>query len=136
MNVADDIRKLGFRRWYERQLIEGFAYMVTAFLALILLLAGYESLDQLRSMPGFYLTVFVAAAAAGMLTIVGFRRFGVLLSRAEQFANDAECPQCKAWGKFDVVSMESVSEDDPVESGRPHWLRVRCRKCDNGWRIG
>jgi hypothetical protein len=104
MNVADDIRKLGFRRWYERQLIEGFAYMVTAFLALILLLAGYESLDQLRSMPGFYLTVFVAAAAAGMLTIVGFRRFGVLLSRAEQFANDAECPQCKAWGKFDVVS--------------------------------
>lgn len=136
MNVADDIRRLGFRRWYERQLVEGFSYMVTAFLALIALLAGFESLEQLRGTPAFYVAIFVAAAAAGMLAIVGFRRFGVLLSRAEQFANDAECPQCKSWGQFDILAMEAVAEDDPVESGRPHWLRVRCRKCDHTWRLG
>jgi phage FluMu protein Com len=90
----------------------------------------------LRGTPAFYVTIFVGAAAAGMLALVGFRRFGVVLNRAEQFANDAECPQCKSWGKFDIVSMESVADDDPVESGRPHWLRVRCRKCDNRWRMG
>jgi hypothetical protein len=136
MNVAEDIRRLGFRRWYERQLVEGFAYMVTAFLALIVLLAGYESLAHLRGSPLFYVAIFVAAAAAGVLTLVAFRRFTVLLSRAEQFANDAECPQCKSWGRFEILSMEAVGEDEPVESGRPHWLRVRCRKCEHAWRLG
>jgi hypothetical protein len=136
VNVVDDIRRLGFRRWYERQLIESHAYLLTAFLALILLLAGIESLDQLRGSPLFYVAIISIAAGAGTLTLVTWRRFIVLLARAELFANGATCTGCQAWGKFDVLGAEAASADDPVEAGRPHWVRVRCRRCGHDWRLG
>jgi hypothetical protein len=134
--IGEEIRRRGFRRWYERQLIESFAYMVTAFLSLILLLAGFEAMGVLRGSPVYYLAVFAAAAAAGMLMWVSWKRFTVLLARAELFANSAECPGCKRWGSFEVLAAESTDADDPPEAGRPHWLRVRCRRCAEQWRLG
>lgn len=136
MSVAEEISRRGFRRWYERQLIESHAYLVTAFLALILLLAGIEALEFLRRSPAFYVVLIVAAAAAGMLMYVTWRRFITLLQRAELFAANAECTRCQAWGLFDVIGAEPAGDDEPVESGSPHWLRVRCRKCGQDWRIG
>ncbi|MFN7572280.1 MAG: hypothetical protein ACK5TK_12635 [Betaproteobacteria bacterium] len=134
--TAADIQRLGFRRWYERQLIESHAYLVTAFLALVLLLAGFEALDAVRGHPTYWLLLILVSAGAGLVTYVGWRRFTALLARAEAFAGGAECPNCKAWGKFVVTGMESTAADDPPESGRPHWLRVRCRKCEADWRLG
>lgn len=136
MKVAEDIRRLGFRRWYERQLIESFAYLVTAFLALIFLLAGYESLAQLRGTPLLYLVIFFGAAAAGGLVLLAWRRFNMLLARAEQYANAAECTGCKTWGRFEVVGPETASEGDPDEPRRTRALRVRCRRCGHGWKLG
>ena len=71
-----------------------------------------------------------------MFCIVAWRRFVVLLGRAEQFAEQAGCPACKAWGRFDVVAEEASRMDDPPEAGRPHWLRVRCRRCREHWTLG
>jgi hypothetical protein len=136
MQVAEAIRRHGFRRWYERQLIESHAYLVTAFLALILLLAGIESFDLLRGSPLYYALALVVAAAAGMLTFVAWRRFVTLLNRAEQFASTATCPRCQRWGRFDILAAERTDPDDPVEAGRPHWLRVCCRNCGDQWRVG
>jgi len=135
-DIGEEIRRRGFRRWYERQLIEGHAYLVTAFLALILLLAGFEAMGALRGSPVYYLTIVAVAAAAGVLVWVAWRRFTVLLARAELFAESANCPRCRAWGKFEVLAAEAVSADDPPEAGRPHWLRVRCRQCGEQWRLG
>jgi hypothetical protein len=135
-DIGEDIRRRGFRRWYERQLIESHAYLVTAFLALILLLAGYEAMDALRGRPVYYLAVVGAAAAAGVLTWVAWQRFTALLRRAELFANSAGCPRCQSWGRFDVLATEAVGADDPPESGRPRWVRVRCRQCGEQWRLG
>jgi hypothetical protein len=134
--IGEEISRRGFRRWYERQLIESHAYLVTAFLALILLLAGFEAMDTLRGSPVYYLSVVGVAAGAGVLMWVAWQRFIVLLARAELFAEAAGCPRCQAWGKFDVLAAEAVSTDDPPEAGRPHWLRVRCRKCGEDWRLG
>jgi hypothetical protein len=36
MQVTEYIHRYGFRRWYERQLIESHAYLALAFVALIL----------------------------------------------------------------------------------------------------
>ncbi len=68
--------------------------------------------------------------------IVAWRRFTVLLARAELFAEGATCSACAAWGKFRVLRQESATEDDPPEAGRPHWLRVRCTQCGHEWRLG
>jgi len=135
-DIGAEIRRRGFRRWYERQLVESHAYLVTAFLSLILLLAGFEAMDELRGSPLYYLAVVGVAAAAGVLMWVAWRRFIVLLARAELFAESAGCPRCQAWGKFDVLDAEPASADDPPEAGRPHWVRVRCRKCAEQWRLG
>jgi hypothetical protein len=134
--IAEQIRKRGFRRWYERQLIESHAYLLTSFLALILLLAGYEALGALRGSPNYYFALVGVSAGAGTLTWVAWKRFTVLLARAELFASSAACPGCQAWGAIEVIAAESASRDDPPEAGRPHWLRVRCRKCGEQWRMG
>jgi hypothetical protein len=134
--IACQIRRLGFRRWYERQLIESHAYLVTAFLALILLLAGFEALDAVRGQPVFWLLLIGISAGAGMLTYVGWRRFTALLARAEAFAGSAGCPDCQAWGKLEVIGSGASAEDDPPEAARPSWLNVRCRQCGAQWRLG
>lgn len=136
MPTADAIRRLGFRRWYERQLIESHLYLVGAFLALILLLAGIEGLDFVKRSPDEYFGLLTMAAAAGVLAFVGWRRFAALLRRAESFASGATCPQCKVWGRFVVLAEERSGPDDPPEAGRPSWLRVQCRQCACGWKIG
>ena len=134
MQVTRYIERHGFKRWYERQLIESHAYLVLGFVALILLLSGMELLSDAQAGIG-YLIVLSTAAAGGMLVVVAWRRFGVLLARAEHFGEAATCPQCKAWGKFKVLAQESSSLDDPPEAGRPHWLRVRCTQCETIWKL-
>jgi hypothetical protein len=136
VEIGEEIRKRGFRRWYERQLIEGHAYLVTAFLALILLLAGFEAMGVLRGSPAYHVAVVGASAAAGTLMWVSMRRFVALLARAELFANAAECPRCKAWGKFDVLAADAAGADEPPEAARPTWVFVCCRKCGERWRLG
>lgn len=134
MQVTRYIERYGFRRWYERQLIESHAYLALAFVALILLLSGVELLSDgeagVRRM-----IVVLAAAAGGMLMVVSWRRFTTLLARAEHFGEAATCPQCKAWGKFRVLAQESSNENDPPEAGRPHWLSVCCKKCEAVWKL-
>lgn len=135
MKVAEYIQRHGFRRWYERQLIESHAYLALAFVALILLLSGIEVLGD--SGGGLrYLSTLLAAALGGVLMIVAWRRFTVLLNRAEVFAEGATCPHCSAWGRFRVLGQEASSEEDPPEAGRPHWLRVQCTQCGHQWRLG
>ena len=134
MQVTRYIERHGFRRWYERQLIESHAYLALGFVALIFLLSGLELLSHAEGAMR-YLIVLIAAAAGGMLVIVAWRRFGVLLARAEHFAEAATCPQCKAWGKFKVLAQEPSNASDPPEAGRPHWLSVRCTQCDALWKL-
>ncbi|MDQ3189251.1 MAG: hypothetical protein M3Q28_10185 [Pseudomonadota bacterium] len=134
MQVTRYIERHGFRRWYERQLIESHAYLALGFVALILLLSGMELLRDAEA--GIrYAVVLSTAAAGGMLLVVAWRRFGVLLARAEHFGEAATCPQCNAWGKFRVIAQEVSSVDDPPEAGRPHWLQVRCKQCEATWKL-
>ncbi len=132
MQVNEYIHRFGFRRWYERQLIESHAYLALGFVALILLLAGVETMGQLTSAVD-YILVLMAAAGGGVLLLVAWRRFGVILKRAEQFAETATCPGCGVWGKFVVLRQEVEQAEDPPEAGRPHWLKVRCSKCNQEW---
>jgi hypothetical protein len=135
MQANDYIQRHGFRRWYERQLVESHAYLVLGFVALILMLSGAEVLGDAKSGVGYVATLGMAALG-GLLMLVAWRRFNVLLARAERFAEGATCPECKTWGKFRVLGQEAAPEDDPPEAGRPRWLRVCCSNCGREWKIG
>lgn len=135
MHATDYIQRHGFRRWYERQLIESHAYLALGFVALIMLLAGAEVLGDMKSGASYVSTITVAALG-GVLMLVAWRRFNALLARAERFAEGASCPECKTWGKFRVIGEEAATADDPPEAARPRWLRVRCAQCGGEWRLG
>ena len=130
MPVDDALRAAGFRRWYERQLIESHAWLVTAFLALIMMAVALEAADFDGSFVETLVLVLIAGAG-GALVLFAFRRFRDQMTRAEALAAQAECNVCHAYGRFEVLQGRDSSES---VSGRQ--LRVRCRRCAHEWHIG
>jgi hypothetical protein len=129
MPLADAIRKNGFVRWYEHQLYESFACLVTGFLALIMTAIALEVSEFRQSAAGL-LTLAVIATIGGGLCVVAWGRFHRLLARAEHFAGQARCPACNVYARFAIVS-ERVAPD-AVDGCA---LGVCCRKCAHRWTI-
>jgi len=130
MHLAEGIRRIGFRRWYERALVEGHLYLATAILCLIAALTGIEFYDG--SGTGgqrlfFLALVFIAGAAC----VWALGRYREILLAAQRAAEQSTCDTCGARAALDVVrSGVTTPEAMPVE-----WVRVRCRECGNEWTI-
>ncbi|MEK6244634.1 MAG: hypothetical protein AABM33_09030 [Pseudomonadota bacterium] len=118
MEPADSIRRLGFARWYERRLIEGHAWFISGFFCIVAIAACMEELSFRGSIARllFYVIVVAAAAAIG---IYGLVRYQKILVEAEQLGEHATCLACGAYARFRLISPS----------------QVRCRKCDNEWRL-
>ena len=136
MTPAEGIAKLGFRRWYERQLIEGHVYFVTCFLSLMAIAASLEQIDWRGPLPqlAFMLAVLVAGAA---VCVASLRRYNFLLVRAECLGAQSNCPHCKVYGVLQVLGAGSGEErfGGFFERADNPWIRVRCKKCGHEWRI-
>jgi hypothetical protein len=134
MPVAASIRKLGFRRWHERQLIEAHASLVTAFLCVIVIAV---CLDQLHwrdagLKPLIMLALIIAGIALCFKTVTFY--FNVLF-RAEHFAEQAVCGECKAYGAIEVLAASAQTPQCLADAAGNHWLEVRCKKCGHGWKM-
>ena len=121
--LYDGIKKVGFRKWYERELLSSHAHMVLAFLCIIGLMAAFEAFRG--GSPADKLFDAAAIIACAGIGIWALRRYLYLLMNAEVAANQANCPQCKTYGL-----LTALSEDKP--SGH---TQVRCRKCAHEWLI-
>jgi hypothetical protein len=121
MEPARSIGKFGFRRWYERQLTEGFAWLVTCLLCAVLIAAGIESVWT-RLMSWRALAMFVFVYVVGLFCGYALLRFLTLLSRAERIAARSTCDACGTSGRYEVLSETAV-------------MRVRCRQCAHEWAI-
>jgi len=138
MDPAASIRKLGFRRWYERQLIDSHLALVTCLLCGITIAALVEEMN-LRDFgwrPAMMLAIVTGALALGWFS---WRRYITVLERAERYGQRSLCPQCQAYGRFDVIATgldetpgDVASAVAPLEAA---WLRVRCRVCGVAWRM-
>jgi hypothetical protein len=129
MTFAATLRKHGFRRWYERQLYESHAYLVTALLSLILLVTSVEISAGHETLAQKWPTLLLAAGAA-ILCVFAWREFSRLLCRAEAMAVQAVCSECRSYGKFDVVASSRSSQALAGEI-----VSVRCRKCCREWQL-
>ncbi len=129
MSLPVAIGAHGFRRWYERQLVESFAYLTTGVLSLIMTLLAIEMLE-FRSTAAALLALVAIGAAGGALCIFAWRRFHQLLFRAEYLAEKAVCGNCNAYARFALVSSHEAP-DAPAGCA----LDVRCRNCGNEWTI-
>ena len=131
MSEAEGIRKLGFRRWYERQLIESHAWFVTCFLCLILALACAEDMEFKAG--GVQPVLMLATiAAAGTIGVVALKRYRRLLDRAEYIAEQSTCGRCTTYGRLLVLS---TGDRDNTTPDPATWMRVQCRNCGNQWLI-
>jgi hypothetical protein len=122
MEPARSIARLGFRKWYERRLIEAHAWLVTALLCAIYVeisLGGFTLKGPAVVWLGTAGGIFVGA----LIVWHGLRRYFAILREAERFSTQSSCPSCKTYARFDVV-------------GEQPKMRVRCRKCSHEWTMG
>ena len=122
MEPADSIQRLGFRRWYERQLYESFAWLTTCLLCGAAFAAVFEFIGFKGGGAWPMLTLLVLYVV-GMLGLTAWRASRQSLTRAQDYAGRATCSRCSAYGLFDVKAAASR-------------VGVQCRKCGNEWPLG
>jgi len=122
-SLAEGIRTIGFRRWYERELMSGHAQLVLLVLAVVGFVGCLELMPALPSAEGFTIALYGAVCAA--IGAWALRRYLYLLMRAEAIAHQANCPQCKAYG---CLRLAAGNRSDCTTG-------VQCRRCGYEWRI-
>lgn len=125
MNAVQSIRRHGFRKWYERQLLQGHACLVMLLLAALALMGSFEVFGMHLPLPSRLAIVACAVASAG-IGLWALRRYLYLLQHAEFVADQAVCPQCDTYARWSLEEGE-LPPDGP--------LPVVCRCCGNRWRI-
>ena len=119
MEPADTIGRLGFRKWYERQLIEGHLWLVTCVLCM-LLVATIVEMVELSGPAGALVAKAAMVFAAGAVAAVAWKRYRAVMDAAERLAEHSTCPGCGTYARFGLVAGGML---------------VRCRKCDREWRL-
>lgn len=131
MTPAEGIRKLGFRRWYERELIEGHVYFVTCFLSMIVVAVCLEQIDWRH--PTHELATIAYIVGGVVLCVFSLRRYNLIILRAECFGAQSTCAHCRTYGVLQVLAAGSA--DDAEDAADSPWLRVRCKRCGHEWRM-
>ena len=121
--LADGVRRLGFRKWYERELLSSHAHMVLAILSVVAMLASFEAFGG--GTPTEKLMDVLFVIVCGGVGFWSLRRYLFLLMRAEVVANQAVCAGCGEYGRFEVVAEHRASDE----------VVVCCLKCAHQWSI-
>jgi hypothetical protein len=124
MSLAEGIRKHGFRKWYERELLQSHVHLVLTFLCAIGLFAAFEAIGQSRSVSGKLMNIG-AVLVLGAAGVWALRRYLYLLLNAEALAHKAQCPRCHAYARFVLIEPSNGDE-----------VAVQCKRCDHRWHIG
>jgi hypothetical protein len=119
---SERMGRLGFRKWYERELLSGHAHLVLCILSVVALLA---SMETFRDGPSVRMENILFAAVSGAICLWSLRRFLYLTMRAEAVANQAVCSACGEYGRFGVVGQNPARNE----------TEVCCRKCAHRWVI-
>ena len=120
LETARSIARLGFKRWYERQLIESHAWLVTVLLCGIAIAASLEMINWKELGTSIVTLAFVFTA--GLIVMHGFRRYRAIMTLAEQLASHSVCSACQSYAKFRAM------DENPR-------MKVQCRKCGHQWVI-
>jgi hypothetical protein len=124
MKLSTGISKHGFRKWYERELLQCHAHMALSFICLIGVLAAFESATRQSAWTGrlFDAAVLLICLGTGLWAL---RRYLHLLMHAEAVAHQADCPSCATYARFRLVRAEASGDS----------ASVCCRKCGHQWTI-
>jgi hypothetical protein len=124
MSAGKTIRRIGFRKWYERELLQSHANLVLLVLASLGLLGCAEAYSA-RAALSDQLQVLAAAVASAAIGLLALRRYLYLLNHAEYVANQATCERCNTYARLEML-------EENLAANR---LQVRCRNCGHQWPI-
>jgi hypothetical protein len=124
VHLIDGMRRLGFRKWYERELLRSHAHLALTFLCAVGLFSAFEALAQFSSWTDRLIDA-LAIVASGTIGTWSLQRYLHLLMHAENVAHQADCPQCGVYARFTLV-------DGGAERGG---VTVCCRQCAHRWSI-
>ncbi|MGH8707905.1 MAG: hypothetical protein ACREVD_07590, partial [Burkholderiales bacterium] len=119
---AGAIGKLGFRRWYERQLYACHGWLVASLLSAFALLAVLEDLS-LRHLGLEAVLLLIAACAAGLIAWYALWRYLSMLLQAQHLSERSTCKRCGTYGRYRLVGAT------------PRSMTVSCRQCGAEWTI-
>jgi hypothetical protein len=125
--LADGIRRVGFRKWYERELLSSHAHMALAVISAVAMMASFEAFQGASTGEKLMNTAFVVACAA--ISLWSLRRYLFLLMHAEEIANQANCAQCQTYGL-----LQLQDPDDRRNLARP-LVPVCCKRCGFRWNL-
>ena len=132
MNLIEGIRRLGFRRWYERQLIESHLFLVSGLLCLIAVMASLEDFSLQR--PGWEtLLRFLVIAAGSFGCLWTMRRYFAMLRLALSVAGRSICEKCSTYGRFEVSDARYRPGASSGRGDGEEAVGVRCRECGHHW---
>jgi predicted Zn finger-like uncharacterized protein len=124
MRLPEGMRKHGFRKWYERELIQSHLHLVLTLGCVIGLLGAVE-VFSIKAPLSVVLGNVIAVLLCAGIGLWALRRYLYLLLHAEETANQAVCPSCEAYGRFTLVAEDSAERR----------ITVRCRGCGHQWPI-
>ncbi|MFN3631022.1 MAG: hypothetical protein ACK4XK_13365 [Casimicrobiaceae bacterium] len=119
--LAEGIRRFGFRRWYERELIFSHVYLALALVALAGLLGSIELFPDAGVLGKLIYAAFVCICA--VVVFFAIQGYLLALSDAESTAKQARCARCQTYGQLELTGHGIDT------------VHVRCRKCGHGWAI-
>jgi hypothetical protein len=122
MVPAANIGKLGFRRWHERQLLEGHLWLATGLLCTVAVGALLEALSFNGPLLE-RLATLATAFAAGLIACYAFYAYARIVIRAQRLADRSTCERCGSYGRYALVAAS------------PEAMSVRCRDCGHEWQI-
>lgn len=125
--LADGIQRVGFRKWYERELLSSHAHMALALIAAVAMMASFEAYRGASVGEKLMNTVFVLVCAA--IALWSMRRYLYLLMHAEEMANQANCGQCQAYG---LLKLQDVQDR---RLAAQHLVPVCCKRCGFQWNL-
>jgi hypothetical protein len=122
VKLSEGIRRVGFRKWYERELLQSHAMLALCFMCMIGLFAAFEAMRHVDATEDRVADV-IAVAICAAVGLWSLRRYLYLLNHAEAVANQADCPRCREYARFNLMAHDG------------ELLRVRCKKCEQEWNI-
>lgn len=120
-SLPERIRRIGFRRWHERELMAAHGWLAACFVAMIVAAAGLELLSMRGGLTDFLFDAALVAGAA-MFGWFAWRRYRFAMLTAAWVSDQAVCASCERYG-FRIGDARAA-----------RWS-VECPKCGHSWTI-
>ncbi|MBN8505680.1 MAG: hypothetical protein J0L58_14515 [Burkholderiales bacterium] len=121
--LFDALNRVGFKRWYEQQLMASHGHLVLCLFCLLGLVGGFEAYTRAAQDMADRLMDMVAILASAAIGVWSLRQYVQRMSLAEFVASQATCPQCGTYGRL----RGHCAHDQGAE--------VSCLKCGARWDI-